>query len=70
MFEDTFVAELARRVGTRVEVATDNNLIEGILSTVTPSSVLIINADGGYGQNNRNFMSLDVINYVQFPATP
>jgi len=69
MFEDTFTAELASRVGSRVEVATDNNLIEGILSTVTPESVQIINTDGGYGQNNRRFIGIDAINYVLFPLT-
>lgn len=35
MFAAKFTAELANRIGSRVEVATDNNLIEGILSTVT-----------------------------------
>lgn len=68
MFEETFDAELAGRVGSRVEVATDNNLVEGILSTVTPTSLLIINTDGGYGQNTRQFIALDAINFVQFPT--
>lgn len=67
MFEETFATELADRVGSRVEIATDNNLIEGVLSTVTPSLTLIINVGGGYGQNNRQFVALDAINFVRFP---
>ena len=67
MFENTFAAELASRVGSRVEIATDNNLVEGILSTVTPGSILLINADGGYGQTNRRFFGIDAVNFVRFP---
>ncbi|ASN04435.1 DUF2642 domain-containing protein [Virgibacillus necropolis] len=68
MFEETFAAELANRIGSRVEVATDNNLIEGILSNVTEDSVRVdVNGGyGGYGQN-RLFISIDAINFVRFP---
>ena len=69
MFEETIAAELARRVGSKIEVATDNNLIEGIHTTVTPTSILVINVNGGYGQNTRQFIALDSINFVRFPAT-
>jgi len=68
MFEETFIAELADRVGSRVEIATDNNLMEGILSTVSPTTVLIISSNGGYGQNNRQFVALDAINFARFPT--
>ncbi|UOQ94519.1 hypothetical protein MUO14_06080 [Halobacillus shinanisalinarum] len=66
MFEETFAAELATRIGSRVEVATDNNLIEGILSTVTVDLVLVIEVDVGYGSNNKQFISVDAINFVRF----
>lgn len=69
MFEETFSAELAGRVGSRVEVATDNNLTEGILSTVTPTSILVINVNGGYGQNTRQFIGMDAINFVRLPVS-
>lgn len=69
MFDETFAAELTGRVGSRVEVATDNNLMEGILATVTPTSILVININGGYGQNTRQFMALDSINFVRFPVS-
>ncbi|ALX49237.1 hypothetical protein [Lentibacillus amyloliquefaciens] len=68
MFQDTFAAELATRIGSRVEVATDNNLIEGILSTVTADLVLVVEVNGGYGENTTLYLSIDAINFVRFPA--
>ena len=68
MFEETFAAELAKRIGSRVEVATDNNLVEGVLSTVTAELVLVIDVSSGYGQNNKLYVSLNAINFVRFPA--
>ncbi|MBP1968457.1 hypothetical protein J2Z83_000549 [Virgibacillus natechei] len=68
MFEETFAAELANRVGSLVEVATDNNLIEGILSTVTPELVLVIEVNNGYGDNVKLYISLDAINFMNFPV--
>ncbi|MFD1848470.1 hypothetical protein [Oceanobacillus bengalensis] len=69
MFEETFAAELANRTGSRVEVATDNNLLEGILSTVTPDLVLVLDTSGGYGGNTRIYLSVGSINFVRFPQT-
>lgn len=68
MFEATFAAELAKRIGSRVEVATDNNLIDGILSTVTAELVLVIEVTGGYGQNTKLYVSVDAINFARFPV--
>ncbi|MEN1967135.1 hypothetical protein WMZ97_03555 [Lentibacillus sp. N15] len=65
MFQNTFAAELANRAGSRVEVATDNNLIDGILSTVTPELVLVIEINSGYG-NTKVYISLSAINFVRF----
>jgi len=70
MFEDTFAGELARRIGSNVEVATDNNLIDGLLSTVTSDLVLVIEVNSGYGNNNvKQYISVDAINYIRFPLT-
>ncbi|UOR11546.1 hypothetical protein [Halobacillus amylolyticus] len=66
MFAETFAAELATRIGSRVEVATNNNLIEGLLSTVTADLVLVVEVDSGYGSNNKQFISVDAINFVRF----
>jgi len=68
MFENTFADELAKRLGSSVEVATDNNLIEGILSTVTPNLVLVIEVTSGYGDKVKMYVSVDAINFVRFPV--
>lgn len=68
MFEQTFAAELAKRIGSKVEVATDNNLIEGTLSTVTAELVLVIEVSSGYGSNTKLYVSVDAINFVRFPV--
>lgn len=68
MFKDTLADELAARTGSRVEVATDNNLIEGVLSTVTEELVLVIDVSSGYGQNIKLYISMDAINFVRFPV--
>lgn len=67
MFEATFAASLARRIGSSVEVATDNNLIEGILSTVTTDLVLVIEVTNGYS-SFKQYVSVDAINYARFPV--
>lgn len=67
MFEATFAAEMAKRIGSTVEVVTDNNLIEGILSTVTVDLVLVIEVDNGY-DNLKQYVSVDAINFTRFPA--
>ncbi|WP_339184536.1 hypothetical protein [Oceanobacillus sp. FSL W7-1293] len=68
MFQATFAAELANRIGSRVEVATDNNLIEGILSTVTADLALVIDVTSGYGDNVKIYISVDAINFARFPV--
>jgi len=68
MFEENFSAELANRIGSNVEVTTDNNMIEGLLSTVTANLVLVIEVNTGYGDNTNLYISIDSINYVRFPA--
>ncbi|MGY0694399.1 hypothetical protein ACW2QC_16725 [Virgibacillus sp. FSP13] len=68
MFADTFAAELATRIGSRVEVATDNNLIEGILSTVTDELVLVLDVSSGYGENTKLYTSVDAIDFIRFTA--
>ncbi len=67
MFAAKFTAELANRIGSRVEVATDNNLLEGILSTVTEELVLVIDVSSGYGQSTKLFISVNAINFIRFP---
>ncbi|MBY7142197.1 hypothetical protein KFZ56_03635 [Virgibacillus sp. NKC19-3] len=68
MFEETFAAELAKRIGSTVEVTTDNNLIEGLLSTVTPDLVLVIEVNSGYGGNVKMNVAVNAINFIRFPV--
>jgi DNA-binding MurR/RpiR family transcriptional regulator len=67
VFENTFAAELATRIGTTVEVFTDNGMTDGILSNVTPDLVLVIEVTTGY-ENEKVYVSVDAINYARFPA--
>ena len=67
MFENTFAAELATRIGSTVEVFTDNGMTEGILSNVTQNLVLVIEVTSGY-DNERVYVSLDAINFARFPT--
>lgn len=67
MFNDTFAAELARRIGSFVEIATDNNMEEGILTAVTPELVLVVDVTNGY-DNTRLYISLEAINFMRFSA--
>jgi len=68
VFENTFAAELATRIGSSVEVFTDNGMTEGILSNVTQNLVLVIEITTGYA-NERVYVSVDAINFARFPAT-
>ncbi|AXF54574.1 hypothetical protein [Salicibibacter kimchii] len=69
MFENLFRDELANRLGATVEIATDNNLIEGILVNVSGDLVLTVDVNDGYGTGNQVYLSVESINYVRFPAT-
>ncbi|GGH81438.1 hypothetical protein JOD43_001112 [Pullulanibacillus pueri] len=67
MFSTTFIEELQSRIGERAEVATDNNLVQGILVNVTNSLALVVETSG-YGTNDRVFIGVDAINFVRFLA--
>ncbi|MFD1336946.1 hypothetical protein ACFQ4N_15445 [Oceanobacillus iheyensis] len=64
---NTFTAELASRVGSTIEIATDNNLIEGVLASVSLGVVLVIET-GGYSDSNRRYIALNAINFVRFSS--
>lgn len=67
MFQATFSAELASRVGSRVEIATDTNLIEGVLTSVSAELVIAVQVSG-YGPGNTVYISIDAINFVRILA--
>ncbi|GIN13552.1 hypothetical protein J26TS2_34190 [Shouchella clausii] len=66
MFENLFTDELATRIGQTVEIATDNNLLEGILLSVTANIVVIITSNG-YGPSIQVSIAVSAINFVRFP---
>ncbi|MBM7838857.1 hypothetical protein JOC54_002116 [Alkalihalobacillus xiaoxiensis] len=68
MFKRLFYQELSDRLGARVEVATDTNLIEGLVVRVTPE-LLEVTITDGYESGTSQFISIDAINYVRFPQT-
>ncbi|MCZ1181317.1 hypothetical protein HHU09_01665 [Bacillus clausii] len=61
-----FTNELATRIGQTVEIATDNNLIEGILLSATANIVVVITSTG-YGPNIQVSVVVAAINFVRFP---
>ena len=66
MFESTFQAELARRAGAQVEIATNTNLLDGVMLQIGP--IIIMIQITGYGTNITISISIGSINFVRFPA--
>ncbi|PWA12739.1 hypothetical protein DCC39_04705 [Pueribacillus theae] len=66
MFESTFQKELARRAGAQAEIATNTNLIDGLMLQIGPIVIVVQNT--GYGINITISISLGAINFVRFPA--
>lgn len=70
MFETTLSAELARRIGSRIEIATATNFIEGVLTSVSTELVIAVQVSGyGYGSGNTVYISLDAISFVRILST-
>lgn len=55
--------ELYLKLGTRIEVTTDNNFIEGMLITVT-SEYIGLEVNDGYGSGDVIYVRLREINQV------
>lgn len=66
LFKSLFYQELSGRLAARVEVATDTNLIEGLIVRVTPE-LLVIEVTDGYESGANQYVFIDAINYVRFP---
>lgn len=64
MFEATFSEQLASMVGSRVEIATDTNLIEGVLVSISSELVIAVEVST-YGSGLTVFISMDAINFVR-----
>ncbi len=62
----TLAAELATRIGERIELATDDTLFEGVLSRVSGELLSIVQTSN-YSGGTVLHISLNAINYVSFP---
>ncbi|GAK12657.1 hypothetical protein [Geomicrobium sp. JCM 19039] len=63
MFGPLFIFELQNRIGTPIQIATDNSLIEGTLVNVN-FSLVVIDADDGYSIT-RQFINANEINFFR-----
>ncbi|MEW4281686.1 hypothetical protein [Priestia megaterium] len=66
MFASTLSAELAKRIGSQVEVALDDSLFEGILLSVSGELITIIQSSG-YGTSANLTIALPSINFIRLP---
>ncbi|WP_047749647.1 hypothetical protein [Priestia megaterium] len=66
MFASTLSAELAKRIGSQVEVALDDSLFEGILLSVSGELITIIQ-NSGYGTSANLTIALPSINFIRLP---
>ena len=65
MYKQLFFQELSKRLASQIEVATDTNLIEGLIVQVTPD-LLVVDVTDGYDSGTNQFIFIDAINYVRF----
>ncbi|MCF8890906.1 hypothetical protein ACFX4Y_25530 [Priestia sp. YIM B13446] len=66
MFASTLSAELAKRIGSQVEIALDDSLFEGILLSVSGELLTIIQSSG-YGPGVNLTISIPSINFIRLP---
>lgn len=65
MYKRLFYEELSRSLAERVEIATDMNLIEGIIVRVTPD-FLVIDRTDEYSPGEPQYVMIHSINSVRF----
>lgn len=58
--------ELAERIGDRVEIATDDRLIEGVLSSISGDLIVVVQTSG-YGAGVVINISVQAVNFIRFP---
>ncbi|MFS0634507.1 hypothetical protein AB1K84_01275 [Mesobacillus foraminis] len=62
------VQELARRIGTRVEIALDETLIEGVLSAVSGDLITVVQTSD-YAAGPVTNIATDAVNFISFPQS-
>ncbi|WP_019152584.1 hypothetical protein [Robertmurraya massiliosenegalensis] len=68
MFQALFSAELARRVGTMVEIGVADRVVEGVLASVSGELALVVETTS-YTPSLTSAIPLSAIVYVRIPAT-
>ncbi|AGE21351.1 MULTISPECIES: hypothetical protein [Geobacillus] len=65
-FATTFEEQLRRLIGETIQVATDNNLIEGRLTDVEDGTIELRAEAGGYERETRTVLiPLTAVNFVR-----
>ncbi|MFB4159733.1 hypothetical protein ACE1TF_07610 [Geomicrobium sp. JSM 1781026] len=67
MFRFWLRKELRERVGNRIEVTTDNNMVDGLLVEVA-KEYIVIEIDDSYSDGNLLYIVIREINNVWDPA--
>ncbi|GAK12140.1 DUF2642 domain-containing protein [Geomicrobium sp. JCM 19039] len=67
MFRLWLRKELRERVGNRIEVTTDNNMVDGLLVEVA-KEYIVIEIDDSYSDGNLLYIVIREINNVWDPA--
>lgn len=66
MFQFTLAAELATHIGSRLEVAVDDYLVEGVLKSVVADFITLENTVYG-GAIVKEYIFIQDINFVNLP---
>ncbi|TYR81744.1 hypothetical protein FZC66_07880 [Priestia megaterium] len=66
MFLDFLVEELAKRVGQGADFILDNQIVDGLIASVSADHVVVIEQSAGYGGAAPVAIPFDAINTVVF----
>lgn len=65
-FANTFVRELDQLAGQSVEVALENNLLEGVIAFASGDLLGLVESSASYGTTTQTiYISTDSINFVR-----
>ncbi|QOR85035.1 hypothetical protein IMZ17_04530 [Geobacillus stearothermophilus] len=65
-FATTFEEQLRRLIGETIQVATDNNLLEGQLTDVEDGTIELLAGAGGYERETRTVLiPLAAVNFIR-----
>jgi len=68
MFRTALIFELSRHIGSKVEIALDDRMIEGTLLSAS-GDLVVVSDTSGYNPGVEVNISIGFINSVRFPQT-